>query len=162
MSQASDATQRCKAAYSGRTVPELHRSSLFTQNRNCEIGSPQTGCQSNPAQKSVNSGFEACGGDQHPSTTRKLVNWTVISLACAVARRAKFERHPAKCRQSSNVNGLTRVLSGNSTGWFSRWDSKTEAIISMMSRASSAPHRVGRCCSMLVIKSLMAAIWPPS
>ncbi len=59
MSQASDATQGCKAAYSGRTVPELHRSSLFTQNRNCEIGSPQTGRQSNLPLKSVNSGLKA-------------------------------------------------------------------------------------------------------
>ncbi len=55
MSQASDATQGCKAAYSGRTVPEFHRSSLFTQIRNCEIGSPQTGGQSNVRWKSVNS-----------------------------------------------------------------------------------------------------------
>lgn len=42
MKQAKHATRSCKAAYSGRTVPDFHRSSLFTHSRNCEKGSPQT------------------------------------------------------------------------------------------------------------------------
>ena len=100
MKQAKDVgtlhkAQCYKAAYSGRTVPEFHRSSLFTLKRKHEKGSPQAGRYFTPQLRSVNS-------------NRVLNAWRTLP-ASAILNCHPTDFHQAKALDQPR----SRILSNN-------------------------------------------------
>ncbi|TXT33132.1 MAG: hypothetical protein FD138_1948 [Planctomycetota bacterium] len=71
-------------------------------------------------------------------------------------------RETVEPNYDKSVNGFARVFNGKSTGPPTRCDSKMAAIISIIDRESAAEHLVWRSFSMQSIKSVIAAMWPPS